>query len=112
MNINTPELRIAEIITELGRGQYIAEDVFTQERIGVTFSGKQRLTLSLPMHAVVYIAISNSDKENARYIHTWRNPMREDNTKTPLEKQKQGIDARYIEHFGMDKFNSILVYGE
>lgn len=112
MDINDLELRIVKVIEDMGEGQFLSEDVFSQERIGIKLSGKQRMNLKLPIEAVIYVSVRNSDKENARYIHTWRNPMRLDNTETPLEKQRKKLDDKYIEIHGADKFDYIRVYSE
>ena len=112
MNPNNLELRIVKIKEDIGQGKYVSEDVFSQERIDVKLSGKQRMHFKLPVDSDVYVWLRDSDKENARYIYTWRNPMRMDNTETPLEKQRKVLDAKYIKIYGADKFDYIRVYSE
>lgn len=112
MDFNNLELKIVKIVKDLGQGKYLSKDVFSEEEIGVKLSGMQRKHFELPLEAVIYVFIRDSDKDNARYIYTWRNPMRMDNTETPLEKQRKGLDAKYIEFFGIDKFEYIRVYSE
>ena len=112
MNNQKQELRIVKIKEDLGQGKYLSEDVFSQEKIGVRLSGKQRMHFKLPIESEIYVSISNSDKDNARYIYTWRNPMRLDNTETDIEKQRKKLDAQYIERYGKDKFDYIRVYSE
>lgn len=112
MNLKTEELRIVKILEDVGQGKYISEDVFSQEKIGIQLTGKQRMHFRLPIEAVVYVCIRNSDKDKAWYIYSWRNPMRLDNTETPLEKQRPALDTLYIERFGADKFDYIRVYSQ
>lgn len=112
MDFDSQELKIVKITKDLGQARYLSEDVFSEEEIGVKLSGKQRLLPKLPLEAVIYVSIINSDKDNARYIHTWRNPFRLDSTETPLEKQRKGLDAQYIAFYGLDKFDHIRVYSE
>lgn len=113
--INKVELRIVKIIEESGKGDYISEDVFSQEQIKIILPGKQRMNyFRLPLESVIYAAVSYLDENNAqgRYIYTWRDPMRIDNTETPLEKQRKVLDAKYIEIYGADKFDYMRVYSE
>lgn len=112
MNINNLELRIVEIKEDLGEGKFISVDVFTQEKISIKLSAKQRMNFKLPIESVIYVSIWNSDKNNARYIYTWRDPMRLNNTETILEKQRKELDAKYIACYGADKFDYIRVYSE
>lgn len=112
MDFDNIELKIVKITKDLGHAKYLSEDVFSKEEIGVKLSGKQRLLPKLPLEAVIYVSIINSDRDNARYIHTWRNPFRLDNTETPLEKQRKELDAQYIALYGIDKFDYIRVYSE
>ncbi|MCG8329745.1 MAG: hypothetical protein MI974_18765 [Chitinophagales bacterium] len=115
MGLNKVELRIVKITEDLGKGSYVSEDVFSQERIVIILPGKLRMNyFKLPIESVIYAAVGYLDEKNVRgrYIYTWRDPMREDNTKTPLEKQRKELDAKYIELYGTDKFDYIRVYGE
>lgn len=112
MDFDSQELKIVKITKDLGQAKYLSEDVFSKEEIGVKLSGKQRLLPKLPLESVIYVSIINSDKDNARYIRTWRNPFRMDNTETPLEKQRKVLDAQYIALYGIDKFDYLRVYSE
>ena len=114
MSSNKAGLRIVKITEDLGKGNYISEDVFSQEKIQIVLSGKQRMNFhKLPIESVIYAAVGYVDENNTRgrYIHTWRDPMRMDNAETPLEKQRKVLDAKYIEVYGADKFDYIRVYG-
>jgi len=115
MSSNKVELRIVKITGEVGKGIYISEDVFSQERIEIILPGKQRMNFfQLPVESMIYAAVGYSDKNNARgrYIHTWRDPMRMDNTETSLEKERKVLDAKFKEIYGVDKFDYIRVYSE
>ena len=114
MSSNKVELRIVKITEELGKGNYSSEDVFSKEQVQIVLSGKQRMNFQkLPIESLIYTAVAYLDENNARgrYIHTWRDPMRMDNTETPLEKQRKALDAKFIEAYGADKFDYIRVYG-
>ena len=106
------ELRFVKVREDLGKGEYLAEDVFSEERIKIKLSGKQRMNFMLPLGAVVYAVTGNQELENARFIYTWRDPFRMDNTETFLEKQRKELDAKFIDQYGMDEFEIIYVFGE
>lgn len=86
--------------------------MFSQETVRVKLAGLQRIHFQLPIDANIYVSIRNSDPGNARYIYTWRNTTRLDNTENDLEKQRKKLDVRYIELYGKDKFDHIRVYSE
>ena len=70
------------------------------------------MNFKLPIGAIIYVAVGSSGLDNARYIPTWRNPFRLDNTETFLEKQRKELDVKYKELYGVDKFDQILVFNE
>ena len=111
MSSNNLELRIVKITEDLGKGVYLSEDVFSQEKITVILSGKLRMTyIKLIIESEVYVEINSLNRENirGRYILTFRDAMNDDNTiKTHLDnlcEQKVVLDAKYIKRFGANKF--------
>ncbi len=104
-----PQLRLTKVIRELDKGQYLTEDVLTKEEIVVKLSGKQRMHFRLPIEAVIY---AETVDDKGRFIPTWRDPFRMDNTPTHAEQQRQALDDEYIKVYGMDAFDMIYVHGE
>lgn len=110
MNPNKFELRIVKIIEDLGKGKYVSEDVFSEEKIMVTLSGKQIMNyVQLPLESLIYAEIGyvENNAPRGRYIHTFRDAMSDDNTLTPLQKQKRILDAQFIERFGKLTVNGL-----
>ncbi len=62
---------------------------------------------NIPEGTLAYVAISNSDKENATYIRTWRDAMSDENTETELDKQRRILDPKFIELFGKKMYNQL-----
>lgn len=112
MSSNNLELRIVKITENLGKGIYASEDVFTQEKITIILSGKLRMNyIKLPKESLIYAEIRYVDNNaRGRYIPTFRDPMSDDNNVTPLQKQKNVLDAQFIERFGVDKLTVNGVY--
>jgi len=83
---------------------YSAEDVFTQERIAVVLSGKQRMNyIQLPIESLIYVEIGYTyNRGRGLYIHTFRDAMSND-LLTSLLEQKRVLDAQFIDRFGEDK---------
>jgi len=107
MTSSTLELRLVKIKEDLGRGIYASEDVFSQERIEVSISGKLRMNyIKLPIESVIYIVTiwRDSDKYIARgrYVSSWRDLDRYYNTGSLHKKQRQDLDAQYKERYGTD----------
>lgn len=101
------ELTIVRIKEDLGQGRYSARDVFTDESIIVKLSGKQRMNFRFSIGEFIYAVITNSDKENAWYVYTWRDPMRNDNKKTLVEEQRKDVDNQFINIFGIDEYKKL-----
>ena len=101
-----------KIIEDLGAGKYFSEDVFSREKIMVILSGKQRMNyVQLPIESLIYAEIGYIENNaRGRYIHTFRDAMSDDNTLTPLQKQKRVLNAQFIERFGADKLTINGVY--
>lgn len=105
-------LRILKITENLERGHYLATDVFSNEEVAVQLTGKQRMHFELPVDAEVYAVSGVNAMGRARYLYTWRDAMRLDNTPTALDAQRKALDERYVQQFGQERFDHIRVYGE
>ena len=106
MKSNNLELIIVKIIADLGKGTYESEEVFSQEKITVILPGKMRMQgAKLLIGSEVYVVINSLHKEmkRGRFVPTFRDPMSDDNTTTPLQKQKMELDSKYKARFGEDK---------
>ncbi|MFK7936450.1 MAG: hypothetical protein AB8G22_23245 [Saprospiraceae bacterium] len=114
MNKNDFELRIVKIKADLGRGVFGTEDVFTEEKITLTLSSKQRMNyIRLPIGALFYAEIAYIDKEaRGRYVPTFRDAMSDHPSTrlTYLYEQKKILDAQFIKRFGADEMKINGVY--
>lgn len=85
------DLKIVKVKENLGKGEYLAQDVFSQEKITIKLTGKQRMNYSkLGINTDVYISVQNSDFDNAKFI-IWKY-----NTNVSIEKQKKELESRYL----------------
>ena len=102
------ELKIVRIKEDLGKGKYLTEDAFNEEKIIVKLSGKLRMHyVQIPIETFIYAIVTNLDTENARYIHTWKNTASLTNEETLLDKQREILDSQFIELYGIDEFRTL-----
>lgn len=89
------ELRIVAVISNLGLGKYLSEDVFTQEMITIKLRGKQRIHLTENITGkIIYVALNEFDDNYARYIYSWRDLYLLSND-SDLVTQKQVVDTKF-----------------
>lgn len=109
------ELRIVQIVQESDRGIYLSEDVFTEEKIIVKLTSKQKMNyVKLPIESSVYAVITEDSDDilQSIYILSWHDPFNIYESKTPLQKQKEILDAKFIKQFGKEKFQNLYVFGQ